>query len=311
MINIAIYVFTCNNCMKLQKIINELCSLVNIYDIVIIDDSDKFDIIKANVNLTKMFDLTYLGKDEFIKFYNLKKEIINSKQCLGDETWNLGIARNFALDYSLRNKYEKVLFVDDDISEIDSKILSEGFSLLDGNNFVSCNLIGTEDNSIIGHISKNLGIIDEFSRMLSGGFLFLTPSSINNSFLNLYNEDWIIQFLEKDKLRITMPFSVKHNATNDINSRIDQINFQEIGELIIEGLNRDENALSLDSSFWDSIIKFRIKYIQTIKEMAQQANAEHYYDICNHLQIWLKQLDGQTILKTIKQNKYEQEDYKI
>jgi hypothetical protein len=299
----AICIFTCNNSTKLRSVVTELCAFNKAYCINIIDDSSEFEIVQENIAISQMFDsTTYLGRVKFIEFYNLKENTSTSKQYLGNETWNLGIARNFALDYSIRNQYDKVLFIDDDISEINQKIVYEGFSILNKANFVSCNIGGVEDNSIIGHISKQLKIIEDNPKMLSGGFLFLVPSSITHHFYNIYNEDWIMQFLEQDKERILMPFSVKHNVDKDIKWNMSQVFFQEIGEIVVEGLIKNKNALSMNSIFWDNIIKSRISYIEIVKEYAQQANAREYCEICYNLCTWLNQLNGQSILKIIKQN---------
>jgi len=308
----AIYIFTCNNPTKLRNVVTELQLLNDVYSINIIDDSNDTKIIQENTAISQMFDSkTYLGRAEFLEFYNLKGNPYSSKQYLGDETWNLGIARNFALDYSIHNQYNKVLFIDDDISDIEQEFINEGFAMLAEDNFVSCNIGGVEDNSIIGHISKQLKIIEDNPKMLSGGFLFLTPSSIKHRFYNVYNEDWIMQFLEQDKERKCLTFSVKHNVDKDKNWGISQVFFQEIGEIIVDGLIISKDALLMDSTFWDIIIKDRVGYIELLKEHAWQANEKQYYEICSKLCIWLNQINGQSILETIKQNRYDRAKVKI
>jgi len=308
----AIYIFTCNNSTKLKSVVTELSVFNKAYSINIIDDSSESNIIQENKNISQIFDsTTYLGREMFIEFYNLKESKSNSEQYLGDETWNLGIARSFALDYSTHNQFEKVLFVDDDISEIEQKIVLEGFSILNKGNFVSCNIGGVEDDSIVGHISKRLNIIDKNSRMLSGGFLFLTPSSINHHFYNIYNEDWIMQFLEQDKKRILMPFFVKHNADKNVKWNMNQVFFQEVGEIVVDGLFSSKDAFLMDSIFWDNIIENRNNDIEYLKQCASQANIKEYYDICSGLCVWLNQINGQLILETIKNNRYDRTKFKI
>jgi len=298
----VIYIFTCNNSTKLKSVVTELCSFEEKYCINIIDDSSEPKIIQENITISQIHNsITYLGREKFIEFYNLKDGLSTSKQYLGDETWNLGIARNFALDYSVHNKYDKVLFIDDDISNIDQKIVNEGFSILAKDNFVSCNIGGIGDNSIVGHISKQLKIIEDNPEMLSGGFWFLIPSSITHHFYNIYNEDWIMQFLEQDKERKIMPFFVRHNADKNIEWNMNKVFFQEVGEIVVEGLIKNNNALLMDSEFWNNIIKDRISYIEIVKESAKQTNMKEYYDICSNLSVWLSQIKGQSILEIIKQ----------
>ncbi|MGB4847982.1 MAG: hypothetical protein WBP41_08705, partial [Saprospiraceae bacterium] len=180
--------------MKLESLLHELCSIQNIkYGICIIDDSSKIEIIEKNKRITNKYDNTkYLGIIQYRDFYCINEKS-HDGQLLGDVTWNLGIARNFALEHSTFLGYEKVLFLDDDISEIDEGKIEEGFSVLTKDSFVSCTFKGVEDDSIVGHIAKQVGVVDDGDKMLSGGFLFLSPASISQRFFNIYNEDWIIQ----------------------------------------------------------------------------------------------------------------------
>jgi hypothetical protein len=299
----AIYIFTCNRPIKLERLLNELCSIKREYRIYIIDDSSKRDSIEENRRITKKYtNTTYLGKTQYKEFYKMNGSSQNC-QMLGDETWNLGIARNFALDYSNFRKYGKVLFIDDDISGINETILDNGFLTLTKSCFISCILKGLEDDSIIGHIAKEVGVIDNGPRMLSGGFLFLSPMSISHRFLNIYNEDWIIQLLEKEKNRIILPYAVCHNIAQKVQWTTEQVIFQEHGELIVAGLLKNVEALSLEYSFWEEVIENRLKFIYEIKEGSLKINNQHSYEICEVLLKWLKQIDGQYLKNYIEQNK--------
>ncbi|WP_276976910.1 hypothetical protein, partial [Flavobacterium filum] len=252
----------------------------------------------------------YLGSTEFKEFYCLGDGSPDRK-LLGDLTWNLGIARNFALDHSISLGYEKLLFIDDDISDIDERKVEEGFSVLKNNSFVSCILKGLEDNSIIGHIAKHVGVIDDGVKFLSGGFLFFSPATISKRFYNIYNEDWIIQLLENKKKQILLPYTVRHNVDRDVNWTLDQAIFQEFGELVVEGLLENENAISMDYLFWGIIIENRIKFIQEIKEEAIKINYDHGHNICNGLLNWLQKFDGYSLRQLIEQIKNEQYEHKI
>lgn len=307
----TIYIFTCNRPIELERLLNELCSIKREYRIYIIDDSSKRDSIEENRRITKKYtNTTYLGKTQYKEFYKMNGSSQNC-QMLGDETWNLGIARNFALDYSNFRKYVKVLFIDDDISGINETILDNGFLTLTKNCFVSCVLKGLEDDSIVGHIAKEVGVIDNELRMLSGGFLFLTPSAISHRFLNIYNEDWIIQLLENDKSRITLPYVVWHNIAQKVQWTTEQLLFQELGELVVAGLLKNEKALTLNNTFWEKIVDNRIKFIIEIKENSLKSNNQDNYEICEVLLKWLKQITSQSLKNYIEQHKNEYYEYKV
>jgi hypothetical protein len=298
--------------MKLESLLIEVCSIQKRkYGIYIIDDSSEIETIEQNKSITKKYNnLNYLGVSQYRDFYKIK-DGSNERQMLGDVTWNLGIARNFALEHSRLCKYKKILFIDDDITEIDERKIEEGFSVLTEENFVSFTLKGVEDDSIVGHIAKQVGVIDDGKRMLSGGFLFLSPASISQRFYNIYNEDWIFQILEKEKKQIILPYTVRHNLDKDVNWTLDQALFQEPGELIVEGLLEDEKALSLDNLFWNNVLYNRIKFIEEIKEGTSRVKFQHGYDICRGILKWLNQLDGYLLQRSIEQIKKEHHEHKI
>lgn len=307
----SIYVFTCNRPITLARLLHEVCSNQSIHNVYIIDDSCASEAIKENKKISSKYPcITYLGATEYKDFYSFRDNYLGGYS-LGDTTWNLGIARNFAFDHSIYHKSDKVLFVDDDISGIEEKIIEHGFTTLSKNCFVSCTLKGVEDNSIIGHIAKEVCVLDDSPKMLSGGFLFFIPNSISHRFYNIYNEDWILQLLEKEKERIILPYSVLHNIEHELNWTPEQVVFQEPGELIVEGLLENSKALSLDYTFWDRILEKRVKLIKEIKDSSQRLG-NHFGDIISSILIkWLTQHNGISFQHLIKHKFSEYNEHKI
>lgn len=300
----SIFIFTNNDSTKLGKVLAELSSVNEFYNIYVIDDSHSMGEIENNIRLTsKLGKNSYLGKEAFTYFYEHNDiEGKPSGDFIGTENWNLGTARNFALDYSIVNNYEKILFIDDDISDIKINNVRYGFSTLTNNNFVSCHLKGRPDNSIVGHLAEILCEVDSDKRMLSGGFLFLSPRSLNHRFYNIYNEDWILQLLEADKQRIMLPFSVNHDINGETLFKEDALYFQEIGEIVVKGLLVEKTALTLKSDFWTYIIQSRILFIQTLIEKSEYLKKTKETIILSSLYEWLKHFTGETLLKLILRN---------
>ena len=308
--NHAIYIFTCNRPTRLTKLATELSSIQDEFSVHIIDDSSDALSIQANKKIANQIRNTrYLGIDQFNDFYGIEEDTFY--QSLGDATWNLGIARNFALDHSMREKFNKVLFLDDDISGLNAEKIDLGFSTLTEHNFVSCNLLGQFDDSIIGHIATEVGIPDIQPRMLSGGFLFLMPSSITQRFFNVYNEDWILQLLEKEKERITLPIEVYHDIDRSLVWTLDRALFQESGELIVEALIENNNALLAGSSFWNTILRNRIRFIEGIITYNGKFRNQLRYDICVGVLTWLNHQNGNSIKKSIEEIKNKSYEHKV
>src|SRR5690606_25146239 len=105
----SIFIFTNNDSIKLKKILKELYNSEHYYNIHVIDDSNKDEIIEKNINLSaKIENTSYLGRKAFKSFYNANYIVDKPlDDIIGTANWNLGTARNFALDYSILNEYEK------------------------------------------------------------------------------------------------------------------------------------------------------------------------------------------------------------
>ena len=229
------------------------------YTVHIIDDSFTDYSIRKNKQITNSkSNIVYLGKNEFDTFYNFEND-----ESFGNINWNLGNCRNFALDYAKTNNYNKVLFCDDDIKVETSKDYDYGFKILE-DNFVSYNLIGMKDDSIIGHISNSLNLV-EGDKFLSGGFLYLEPKKIKHRFLNVYNEDWIMQMIESDKEIVLSEKKVYHEKFDPFQNYKQKVIFQEYGEIFVCGLFKKELSIATSNhQFWDAVIQERKNYINLI-----------------------------------------------
>jgi len=219
----------------------------------------------------------YYGKSEFIEsaiLHNLESQKYNSiyKQ-LGDAEWNLGYARNYALFLSKIHNAYKVLFMDDDIVIPKEEIINNSFSLLEQFDFVGTNIGGMIDDSILGHISNDIGFKDTDERNMSGGFLAFNPKRIRFPFLNIYNEDWIWLFLHSNEEKYLQPDFVIQKYSDPYFDYENKILFQEYGEIIISGIllakEKENFELLTLKIFWESVIGERKFYISKLYELAK------------------------------------------
>lgn len=272
----VIFIFTKERPLYLVKSIEKIDKIK--YKIHIIDDSYTFEAIKQNkLVANSISNLIYLGKSEYKKFYNVRNSID-----FGSQSWNLGNCRNFALDYAKINNYNKVLFCDDDITVEKPQDYDYGFKILK-DNFVSYNLSGMKDDSIIGHIATSLNVVDD-DKFLSGGFLYFEPQKIKHRFLNIYNEDWILQMIESDKKIVLSEKKVFHAKFDPFQNYKQKILFQEYGEIFVSGLFKKE--LNIDPSnehFWNTVIEERKNYINFIDDLAIRNKQHKLSEIIKYL----------------------------
>lgn len=290
MANISgIFIFTKDRPQTLSK---TLASIQNIaYSKYIIDDSTKStnQIIVFNLCQSKK-DCTYLGRDQFNHFILLHKITFPKYSFLlrkpGTSEWNLGFARNFALLYSKWLNADKVLFMDDDIQVQNLKLIDDLFQSIKGFQFVGANIKGLVDDSALGHIATDLGIFNE--RMLSGGFMVFNPNSIDQYFLNNYNEDWIWLFLQLKRKKYFQTGEVFQELTNPLANYQNKIIFQEYGEIALDGIldlfNKDSYDSLVEISFWKRILAEREKYLNVLSEKAKKQNMSEYIEIID----WIK-----------------------
>jgi hypothetical protein len=288
-----IFVFTKDR----PKVFGETLSQLKNFDdsVIIIDDSFYESNQKSNRELLKHVpNAIYYGKNEFNESeitHNLMSNGFNSiYRQLGNEEWNLGYARNYALFLSKIYNANKALFIDDDIVIPKEEIIINSFKLLERFNFVGATIGGMIDDSLLGYISNELGLIDTYERTLSGGFLAFNPNKIKFPFLNIYNEDWIWLFLHSHEEKYLQPECVIQKNTNPYIGYEKKILFQEYGEIFIKGIliakGKSNFEILPSKSFWENVIQERKVYLSALYDFAKISNKK----------------DLQTMIKWLLQN---------
>jgi len=283
----GIFIFSRDNP---DKLIQALQSIQKIhYDIVVVDDSTREVNQITNRKIVSCLNYYYLGKPEFLAF--IKRYMINLSEFsfllrqLGDKSWNLGYTRNFALLFGKASGFENVLFMDDDIEVRSMHIVNELFELLKSYQFVGANIAGLVDDSVLGHIATDLNIFNE--RMLSGGFMAFRPSTINQFFLNYYNEDWIWLFLQLVGRQPRQEGEVFQAFSNPLDNYRDKVLFQEFGEILLDGIldcYPRGSFIDLNSQlFWERMVNERKTYLDTLVRSSRKSNNINYEEILEYI----------------------------
>jgi hypothetical protein len=249
------------------------------------------------VNQVSVLDLcnnysncTYLGKAEFKKFvseFNISfPEFSFLLRDLGEPSWNLGYARNFAMMYSKAKHFENILFMDDDIQAPNVNLITKLFQLLGEYKFVGANIEGLVDDSALGHIATDVEVVNE--RMLSGGFMAYNPNKIDHFFFNNYNEDWIWLFLQLKDDRYLQTGEVFQELSDPLFNYKEKIIFQEFGEIALDGILDLYKEGSYDSliqlSFWERMIQEREEYLELLASKAHNTDNTKSLEIVS----WVK-----------------------
>lgn len=299
----AIFIFTKDRPQTLNKTLASIEDAT--YTKYLIDDS----ITNKNQQLVSLLcnyysNCVYLGKSEFNKFI-IDNSIDFLKfnfllRSVGSTEWNLGYARNFALLYSKFIGLENVLFSDDDIQVYNTSLIEELFQSLDNYQIVGANILGLVDDSVLGHIATEKGIINE--RMLSGGFMIFNPSKIDHFFLNNYNEDWIWLFLQLKGKKYLQTGEVFQELIDPYINYEHKVIFQEFGEIALDGIldlykQGSYNEL-VQLAFWERMIKERKEYLDLLLSISIKKGNKRHINIVQYIKSNFKNFNP-VIYKTL------------
>ncbi|MCK5614771.1 hypothetical protein KAR91_73600 [Candidatus Pacearchaeota archaeon] len=195
---------------------------------------------------------------DFIFFYNNLKTSVHKLSVPNRFRWDLPLKRNYAVYFSIKKGFKKILLVDDDIININSSTIETGSFLLDKYTAVGSFIENYPDTSVVGHIQLKQGV--DLKCFLSGSFLFVSPHKINSFFPKIYNEDWVFMTPLILNSEICSVGEIKQKAYDPFSSPEKAI-FQEFGEVIAEGLfallNKSAFNFRYDNDAWEEIIENR------------------------------------------------------
>ncbi|MEO6832670.1 MAG: hypothetical protein ABI378_09385 [Chitinophagaceae bacterium] len=280
----AIFIFTKDRPQILWPTLDAV--LTTNHSIFLVDDSNKVEHQYTNAGFCELAaNSHYLGQQAFEnliasiygRWSRYPTDIFRN---LGHPEWNLGYARNFALQYAKSCDFSRVLFIDDDIIP-SVKTVDEVFEALHDYDFAGANITGLTDDSIVGHVTSALNMPQ--GRMLSGGFLSFKPKKTNFMFLNCYNEDWIWLCLELCNKKCVRKGEVHQQLADPFDGCESKIAFQEFGEVVFDGVSTLGLANNCDllatESYWQPIITERIGYLNDLEMLAASAHELRYQSI--------------------------------
>ena len=272
----CIIMFTKNRSEILSKTIPQLTNAD--LSVIVLDDSTNAKTKRIVNDVAKNGNnIYYQGRNEqkelLQKFTKLGSDLDYFIKPLGSNGWTLGYARNYAIILAKTLGFDRVLFMDDDIVIKDVNIIKGMMKLLDNADFVGAKISGMPDDSVVGHIMRELGM--KPYEFLSGGFLTFNLDSVSEYFLNYYNEDWIWLFLHKPKVKLTKYGEVHQLSFNPFENAVERGLQQEFGEILVEGVkeaveSRNSEVL-IDKHFWNRIIEKRTNIIKDLTNLSKNS----------------------------------------
>jgi hypothetical protein len=150
-------------------------------------------------------------------------------QRLGD----LSLKRNLGVLLARLQGWRSVLFLDDDIDEVDEAALWRGAAALGVESIVGFPVDHYPDNSVVCHANRYCG--GNQDTFVSGAALLVDCGQIDSFFPDVYNEDWMFLCRSLAKRKVAATGSVRQ-IEYDPFAEPDRAGDEEFGEVLAEGL---------------------------------------------------------------------------
>lgn len=179
--------------------------------------------------------------------------------------------RNLGLLLACLTKWERVVFLDDDIVIPNSDDLLMAARLAEDYAGVGIEIDPVypsfPDNSVVCHAYRDAG--GDQGMFIGGGALAVGAESMNSFFPNIYNEDWFF-LLNEEKLRpVTMTGRARQRPYDPyLRSRAQA---EELGDCLAEGLfwllDAGRTISDADERYWGESLDRRRKFIAEVRKM--------------------------------------------
>ncbi|WP_328608122.1 hypothetical protein OG943_03055 [Amycolatopsis sp. NBC_00345] len=222
-------------------------------------------------------DLGLLDNDNLVPRFETEALLTNRGFTRGTDT---SLKRNLGLMIANLAGWERVLFLDDDISFPDPTHLSAAAGLLGEYAAVGLTNSGMPDNSVVCHALRSSGRRQD--TFVGGGALAVERRAFGSFFPDIYNEDWFFLLDDQRLLRTAVtgkaqqePYDPYHNPQ--------RAESEELGDTLAEGLYGllDDRKGPVDATlgYWATFLESRRQLIrELLAETPDRGDTRHMHE---------------------------------
>jgi|HubBroStandDraft_1064217.scaffolds.fasta_scaffold106911_1 hypothetical protein len=181
---------------------------------------------------------------------------------------DLSTKRNLALALSHKLRWNRIVFLDDDIRVPDPRDLSRAAGLLDAHMAVGLGIEGFPDNSVVCHAFRDAGGNQE--TFIGGGALAVEMRQNRSFFPNIYNDDWFFVLDAGKRLQPVATVGQVLQYPYDP-YRVERARAEEFGDVLAEGifwlLDQGKSASDGDQQHWQDFLVHRKRFIGQVRSM--------------------------------------------
>jgi hypothetical protein len=239
-------------------------------------NTNEINLVNRNIN----YSVLSFKEPHFIDFFSNLLTSIQYNSFYNHFTWDLPAKRNYALVFSRKYGYKRILLLDDDIRGMCPDVVNKGIYSLSKYVMSGCFVENFPDTSIFGHLRIIAG--EQEYPFLSGSFLFLKPFEVHGFFPSIYNEDWLFMLphiLEKSICSYGSIAQLPYDPFEDPK----KATFQEFGEIIAECLYElvsiKKYELRYEPKIWENEILKRRQALISLRKRLSNIKYQEIIDI--------------------------------
>lgn len=182
------------------------------------------------------------------------------------------LKRNLALALATSVGWERVLFLDDDISGVQIDDVRTAAWFLGQHPVIGLDNDGFPDNSVVCHAYRE--VMDGQETFIGAGALVLAPGEVRSFFPNIYNEDWFFLLGARPGVSAGVTGTVRQSWYDPF-ADPGRARREELGDCLAEGLfwllDQGKQIDEADAEFWRDFLARRQRLIEKIlRDLAPQ-----------------------------------------
>jgi len=181
---------------------------------------------------------------------------------------DLSAKRNLGLMLSRLLGWSRVMFLDDDITQLDPDDVRRASGLLDTHNAAGLHVCGFHDHSVVCHAYRDAG--GRQQSFIGGGALVIQIMRARSFFPEIYNEDWFF-LLDGDKGLQSAAVTGRVVQYPYDPFRPERARVEEFGEVLAEGiywlLDQHLSITEADRRHWTGYLQVRRQFIDRVMRM--------------------------------------------
>lgn len=189
---------------------------------------------------------------------------------------DLSIKRNLGLALCHMVGWDRIIFLDDDITVCDTANLSQAAGLLDTHNAVGFLIDGFPDHSVVCHAYRMVGGPQQ--SFIGGGALAVQVTRNYSFFPDIYNDDWFYLLDAKKGLQPVATTGRVIQSPYDPFRNPDRARAEELGDVLAEGafwlLDQNRSLMDADLPYWRDFLDRRGRFIKHVLDLVRQADIE-------------------------------------